>query len=807
MFNKLEKWAKGIRRLGSRSRWLAKTLGFPSSEGPSNRPGLVLIQIDGLSQIEFRRALNRGEMPFLKRLLDRENYQEHSQYSGLPASTPAVQGELFYGVKTCVPAFAFRDPKARKIKLMYEPATAAVYDADLIEQSGGEPLMKDGSAYSNIFTGGASESHFVAATMGAKDIFLSANPFTLALLVIANLGSVVRIIGLMLLEVVIAVSDFITGVFRGRSVLMELKFIPQRIIASIFLREAIVIGAKIDIERGLPIVQMNFVGYDEQSHRRGPRSRFAHWSLKGIDNAIKRVWNAAHKAHWRQYDVWIYSDHGQCKAKSIWKVTGYEIEEAINRAFDKLNLQTPHLAVLKRKRNVQRCCLLGSHNEISKHANHGEITDADLEEGRMQVANLGPIGFIYPDRMYSPEELMIVAESLVHEHAVPVAAVRNGGGEFVFISKKGRFRLPQDTGELFGHDHPFLQDIGDDLLRVCKHSCAGDIAIIGWCEGSESITFIEENGSHAGLTPEETNAFSLLPRDTQLPDNGKNYMRPCELRAAALHFLGRKLYEGDPTWRPFSVARAGETLRVMTYNVHSCIGLDGKLDVARISRVIAQSKPDVVCLQELDLRKIRSGGDDQAQLIAKLLEMNYQFHPALRMEEEEYGDAVLTHLPMKTMKVGVLPGTKPDSSREPRGALWVTVNYNGTDVHIINTHLGLSSSEQMQQVDALLGEDWLQPLLDSQDPIVFCGDFNCHPRSRPYRRLTTKLDDAQHRLKNHRAKNTFYTRFPLFRIDHIFVNERVEVVNIEVPRSRTAMRASDHLPLIAELKVLPLAID
>jgi endonuclease/exonuclease/phosphatase family metal-dependent hydrolase len=801
MFFHVEKWAKKVRRLASRSRWLARTLGFPAYEGSPSRPGLVLIQIDGLSQVEFRHALNRGELPFLKRLLDRENYQEQSHYSGLPASTPAVQGELFYGVKTCVPAFAFCEPQARKIRMMYDPAVAAVYEAELSKQCGDEPLMKGGSAYCNIFTGGAAESHFVASTMGAKDIFLSANPFTLALLVIANLRSVVRIVGLTLAEVVLAFSDFIKGAFRGRSVSMELKFIPQRIVASILVREMTVIGAKIDIERGLPVVQMNFVGFDEQSHRRGPSSAFAHWCLKGIDDAVRRVWVAAHKAPWRQYDVWIYSDHGQCKAKSIWKVTGYEIEEAINYAFAKLEQDTPLLKVLKRKRNVQRCCLLGSHKEIHKHLKHGEITDEDLEEVKMQVANLGPIGFIYPDRKYTSEELTIVAEALVQEHSVPAAAVRDNDGEFVFISKKGRYRLPEQTGELFGKEHPFLADIGDDLLRVCNHKCAGDIVIIGWVDGSESITFIEENGSHAGLTPEETNAFSLLPKDTQLPENGKNYLRPCELRNAALHFLGRKLYEGEPTWRPFCVACAGETLRVMTYNVHSCIGLDGKLDVARISRVIAQAKADVVCLQELDLRKVRSGGDDQAQLIANLLEMNYQFHPALRMEEEEYGDAILTHLPMKTVKTAVLPGTKPGSNREPRGAIWVTVNYNGTDVHIINTHLGLTSSEQMQQANELMSEEWIKPILQRDEPLILCGDFNFRPFSRPYKKIAEKLKDAQLKLKKHRPKNTFYSRFPLLRIDHIFVNDKLEVAAIEVPRSRTASQASDHLPLIAELRV------
>jgi endonuclease/exonuclease/phosphatase family metal-dependent hydrolase len=183
--------------------------------------------------------------------------------------------------------------------------------------------------------------------------------------------------------------------------------------------------------------------------------------------------------------------------------------------------------------------------------------------------------------------------------------------------------------------------------------------------------------------------------------------------------------------------------------------------------------------------------------------MNYQFHPALRMEEEEYGDAILTHLPMKTVKTGLLPGTKPGSSREPRGAIWATVNFNGLDVHIVNTHLGLTGGEQIQQTNELLGEDWLKPLLQSGEPVVLCGDFNFRPSSRPYKRITEKLRDAQCQLKGKRPKNTFYSRVPLFRIDHIFINGKLEVANIEVPRSRTASLASDHLPLIAELRVVP----
>ena len=799
MIVRVEKVVKKFRRLVCRSRWLAKMLGFPSDEGSSIRPGLVLIQIDGLSQHEFRKALYRGELPFLKRLLDRENYHEHSHYSGLPACTPAVQGELFYGVKTIVPAFAFRDPDARRVVRMYEPAVAASYEKRLDAQCD-EPLLKGGSSYCNIFTGGAEESHFCAATMGVKSALEAANPFAITLLIITNLMSVLRILALVVVETGVALFDFITGVSRGRNFFKELKFVPTRIGICILLRELLVIGAKLDIERGLPIVHLNFIGFDEQAHRRGPTSAFAHWTLKGIDYAIKRVWGAAQIAPWRQYDVWIYSDHGQCVAKSFARLREYGVEDAINQAFAKLEQQKVPLIRMLSGKDVQRCCLMGSHKEIIKHG--GAITDADLEEAKLEMADLGPVAFIYPDRKYSPLELTIVADALVNDHQIPVVVVEDDSGVMQAITRDGVYALPEQIGALFGTEHPFLADIGEDLLGLCRHPNAGDLVLLGWRKGmAESMTFVSENGSHAGLTHEETNPFSLLPADTELPDNGKAYLRPAELRLAALNFLGRKLFTTSSRTKAFTNTDQ-QTLKVMTYNVHSGIGLDGKLDLARISRVIAQAEPDVVALQELDLRRLRSGNDDQAQLIAGLLEMNYHFHPAMHMEEEQYGDAILTHLPMRTIKTGVLPGIVPGSKREPRGALWVSVNFNGKDVHIINTHLGLAASEQAMQVEELLGDAWLGQLLQGTEPVILCGDFNFHPRTRSYKRIAAQMSDVQVALQKHTPKNTFYSRFPFFRIDHIFINAKLDVISIQVPKSRTARSASDHLPLIAELKIL-----
>ena len=80
--------------------------------------------------------------------------------------------------------------------------------------------------------------------------------------------------------------------------------------------------------------------------------------------------------------------------------------------------------------------------------------------------------------------------------------------------------------------------------------------------------------------------------------------------------------------------------RILTYNVHRCVGTDRKLDVARIADVIATYEPDIVALQELDVGRLRTGLVDQAHEIAHRLEMSFHFHPAMAVEEELYGDAI-----------------------------------------------------------------------------------------------------------------------------------------------------------------------
>lgn len=244
---------------------------------------------------------------------------------------------------------------------------------------------------------------------------------------------------------------------------------------------------------------------------------------------------------------------------------------------------------------------------------------------------------------------------------------------------------------------------------------------------------------------------------------------------------------------------ARERLRIVSYNVRRCYGLDGRYAPERIAEVLAETGAQVVALQELDVNRSRSGGVDQAMAIASALRMNLHFHPAMRVVEELYGDAILSVLPLRLVKAGALPGPGGRWHMEPRGALWVEARLPGARVQILNTHFGLFSGERLQQAQAILGPGWMGHA-DCTGPAVLVGDLNSRPSSRAYRLLAAHLADAQTLIPGP-PRATFPTRWPLLRIDHAFVRGGVAVESVRVVRTGAARVASDHLPLCVDLSI------
>lgn len=245
-----------------------------------------------------------------------------------------------------------------------------------------------------------------------------------------------------------------------------------------------------------------------------------------------------------------------------------------------------------------------------------------------------------------------------------------------------------------------------------------------------------------------------------------------------------------------STPTGGRRLKILSYNVHSCIGTDRKLDPARIAEVIAAEEPDIIGLQELDVGRGRTGGVDQAEAIASLLRMDFHFHPALKVAEEQYGDAILTALPARMIKGGELP-----SNGEQRGAVWAEVACGDRLLHVFNTHLGLGGGDRMRQLEALLGPAWLTDPLCRDQPKILIGDFNAIPSSAAYKTAAGQMTDAHLDIcRPRRARATFPSRFPLLRLDHVFVSPQVTPIDAKVVSTPLARRASDHLPLLVTIK-------
>lgn len=790
MISYFENLFRALRRRISRSEFVIALLGLPVCKGAGNQPGLVMIQLDGLSRVQMERAMNAGRLPFLRRLLRRENYSLRTFYSGLPASTPAVQAELFYGARDAVPAFSFLNREAKRVFDMFDADCAREVEAQISAQ--GDGLLRGGSSWSNIYTGGAStdESHFCASRLGLGDVFRSRPVMELLTFPLLHFPSLLRLIALLVVEFLVAIGDFFNGVFHGENLLMEFRTLLSRVAVCIFLREVLTVGVKIDVARGLPVVHANFLGYDEQAHRRGPDSAFAHWSLKGIDRAIRKIYRAAHRSRRRDYQIWIYSDHGQEKTR-LFTNDGKELDEVIRNLLDGFDPQTQPTE----KRSAQprrRARLLRKSGDRIIEGYQKEISSGD-EEQWFSVAAMGPVGHIYLIHPAAQAQRLQLAERLAHEGRVPGVLLCNSAGKLEWIFDGKRVAVPDEAAGYLPHPPEIKEQLVRDLAGLCGQKFAGDIILLGWSPDKSAASFVNEHGSHAGPGPEETQGFVLLPPATKLPPRVNKFMRPADLRAAALHYLHRERLPAIP--RP---QKKSKHLRVMTYNVHGCSGMDGKISAARIARVIEQFEPDIVALQELDFGRRRSERHDQPRLIAAALGMSAEFCPTVVHDGEQYGHALLSFLPMKILRTAVFE-KRFGQHVEPRGALWAQLEIAGATVNLMNTHFGLGRRERLTQAHELLSENWIGKIPEAE-PAIVCGDFNMTPNSRPYHEIARRLRDVQ-RFDGFVSRNTYSTFHPFTRIDHIFVSRHFTIEKVLVPRNDLIRVASDHLPVIADLKL------
>jgi endonuclease/exonuclease/phosphatase family metal-dependent hydrolase len=238
-------------------------------------------------------------------------------------------------------------------------------------------------------------------------------------------------------------------------------------------------------------------------------------------------------------------------------------------------------------------------------------------------------------------------------------------------------------------------------------------------------------------------------------------------------------------------------LRVMTYNVHRCRGRGGRDSTADIASVCAKARPDLIALQEVDAPETDHGeGVHHARDLASGLGMSLLFCRTFRRGVGFYGHALLSRSPLELVRVTTFRAESSHS--EPRGAIWARTRVGPHILEVVSTHLGVARRERREQSRELVGDGWLGSARMGHSRIL-CGDLNAVPNASTYRRIARRLHDAQRRLG--RPKSTFPSVLPFLRLDHVFVSDDIAVERVIVPHDAVARRASDHLPLIADLEL------
>ena len=226
--------------------------------------------------------------------------------------------------------------------------------------------------------------------------------------------------------------------------------------------------------------------------------------------------------------------------------------------------------------------------------------------------------------------------------------------------------------------------------------------------------------------------------------------------------------------------------------------MDGRRSEQRIADVIAMLDADVVGLQELDFNRPRSGRVDQPGIIATELGWHRIFHPASSAGDEQYGDAILSRHSMQLRQARELRSVTTRLCPESRAAMWAEIQTPDGAIDVLNTHLGLGRRERLMQAQLLAGTEWVGKI-GPENPVIMMGDFNSLPGSPAFRLLAGKLRDVRTLVTPSPRLRTYPTRCPLLAVDHIFVNERLNVNSVSVVRNDKTRVASDHFPIVADL--------
>jgi endonuclease/exonuclease/phosphatase family metal-dependent hydrolase len=234
-------------------------------------------------------------------------------------------------------------------------------------------------------------------------------------------------------------------------------------------------------------------------------------------------------------------------------------------------------------------------------------------------------------------------------------------------------------------------------------------------------------------------------------------------------------------------------LRIATYNIHRSRGMDRRVIPARIVDVLRSIDADVIALQEV----VGAGpaGAGHAEEIGAGLGMGWVMTCVRMLRQHQFGNVILSRYP-------IVHHSQYDLSWrtcEARACQRADIDIGGRPLHIYNVHLGTAVLERRYQAGRLASFVHDRRVIG---PKVILGDFNEWMKGLATKTLSSLFESVD--ISTHlRRRRTYPGLFPVVHLDHIYYEGRVEVHSVEMPRTRKTLMASDHLPLVANLRIGP----
>jgi len=510
-----------------------------SDDGDHDQPpGVLIIQIDGLSAPLLRWAVAAGNLPNLSRWIRSGSHRMVAWHTGVPSTTPASQAGLLHGTTHHIPAFRWYEKDTGRLMATSRPRDAAEIEKRM--SNGAGLLAYGGVSISNVFSGDAALSQLTVsraslrsgpATRGYATFVASPSGFARA---------VILTVGEMIKEIHQARRQ------RRRDITPRVNrtgpYIVLRAVSNVLLRDLNVSLIVDQMARGAPVIYCDFVDYDEVAHHAGPVRPEALQTLEGLDRVLGTLEQVASQVS-RRYHLVVLSDHGQSQGATFRQRFGQPLEDvvrglmvgeptaaavtshtehwkSVNAFLTELTGQSGATAALTRRALRSRT----SAGEVTL-GDKGEAQQAGDSQPEVVVVASGNLAMIYLPQYegrLTLERLNVLHPNLVaglaQHPGIGFVVVRSEASGPVVIGAQGVHVL--STGEVRGEDP--LARYGEwaarDLLRHDTKAHVGDIVVCSMLDPDtdEVAAFEELVGSHGGLGGWQTEAVLVYPAEWPL---------------------------------------------------------------------------------------------------------------------------------------------------------------------------------------------------------------------------------------------------------------------------------------------------